>query len=228
MTDDADHTAGLVEHFFRHEYGRLVAQLANKVGARHVELVEDAVQGALATALTAWVAKGLPRDPSAWLYRVACNQLVGVLRQDAGRLRILADVHDLETADATPSAHFADEVRDDLLRMLFVSAFELRFTTRGCPSVATYLRRRGLASQSLDGPVDCLRDLPWIRTDAPSPRTCVLVDRHGMGLAIARKIAIEHGGELSLAPDKAPTGGARFVITLPLRGPEASMGSSSA
>jgi nitrogen fixation/metabolism regulation signal transduction histidine kinase len=45
----------------------------------------------------------------------------------------------------------------------------------------------------------------------------------GLGLAIARKIAIEHGGELALAPDRAPTGGARFVITLPLRGPEASL-----
>jgi RNA polymerase sigma factor (sigma-70 family) len=121
VTDDADHTAGLVEHFFRHEYGRLVAQLANKVGVRHVELVEDAVQSALAAALTAWVAKGLPREPSAWLYRVACNQLVGALRKDAGRLRILAEMRDVETAaDATPSARFADEVRDDLLRMLFV------------------------------------------------------------------------------------------------------------
>jgi nitrogen fixation/metabolism regulation signal transduction histidine kinase len=45
----------------------------------------------------------------------------------------------------------------------------------------------------------------------------------GLGLAIARKIALEHGGELALARDKAPTGGARFVITLPLRGPEASL-----
>jgi len=45
----------------------------------------------------------------------------------------------------------------------------------------------------------------------------------GLGLAIARKIAIEHGGELALAPGRAPTGGARFVITLPLRGPEASL-----
>ena len=39
----------------------------------------------------------------------------------------------------------------------------------------------------------------------------------GLGLAIARKIAIEHGGELMLSPNAAPTGGARFVITLPLR-----------
>lgn len=44
----------------------------------------------------------------------------------------------------------------------------------------------------------------------------------GLGLAIARKIAIEHGGELVLAPDRAPTGGARFVVSLPLRGPDAS------
>jgi len=46
----------------------------------------------------------------------------------------------------------------------------------------------------------------------------------GLGLAIARKIAIEHGGDLVLAPERAPTGGARFVVSLPLRGPEASLG----
>jgi nitrogen fixation/metabolism regulation signal transduction histidine kinase len=45
----------------------------------------------------------------------------------------------------------------------------------------------------------------------------------GLGLAIARKIAIEHGGELAVAPARAPTGGARFVISLPLRGPDASL-----
>jgi two-component system, NtrC family, nitrogen regulation sensor histidine kinase NtrY len=45
----------------------------------------------------------------------------------------------------------------------------------------------------------------------------------GLGLAIARKIAIEHGGELTVAPGKAPTGGARFVISLPMRGADASL-----
>src|SRR5262249_38367633 len=45
----------------------------------------------------------------------------------------------------------------------------------------------------------------------------------GLGLAIARKIAIEHGGDLALAPGRAPTGGARFVVSLPLHGPESSM-----
>jgi two-component system nitrogen regulation sensor histidine kinase NtrY len=45
----------------------------------------------------------------------------------------------------------------------------------------------------------------------------------GLGLAIARKIAIEHGGDLVLAADRAPTGGARFVVSLPLRGKDASL-----
>jgi len=38
----------------------------------------------------------------------------------------------------------------------------------------------------------------------------------GLGLAIAKKIALEHGGTLEVAPTAAPTGGARFIVTLPI------------
>jgi RNA polymerase sigma factor (sigma-70 family) len=126
VTDDrepeirAAAASGLVDHFFRHEYGRLVARLAHRVGTRHVELVEDAVQSALAAALDAWVATGLPRDPSAWLHRAASNHIVGALRQDANRHRILANARDVDGADESSMPAFAGEVRDDLLRMLFV------------------------------------------------------------------------------------------------------------
>jgi RNA polymerase sigma-70 factor (ECF subfamily) len=109
-------SAELVEHYFRHEYGRLVAQLARKVGLHRLELVEDAVQSALAVALEAWVVHDVPRDPSAWLYRVAINRLIGTLRRDANRARIL----DEAGGDAYP----ASEVQDDLLRMLFVCCDE--------------------------------------------------------------------------------------------------------
>ena len=112
----------LVEHFFRHEYGRLVALLARKAGVRHLDLVEDAVQGALLAALTAWTVQGRPDDPGAWLYRVACNNLVGDLRRTAGRLRILERAVDAgaEGGDHPAPSYFAGEVADDMLRMLFI------------------------------------------------------------------------------------------------------------
>jgi RNA polymerase sigma factor (sigma-70 family) len=114
--------SGLAEHFFRHEYGRLVATLARRVGMRHIEVVEDAVQSALASALTAWAAKGTPAEPGAWLYRVAHNHLTGVLRRDAGQLRILERVADdlIPVDDGPMRPRFDHEVRDDMLRMLFV------------------------------------------------------------------------------------------------------------
>lgn len=38
----------------------------------------------------------------------------------------------------------------------------------------------------------------------------------GLGLAIAKKVALDHGGNLRLEETPAPTGGARFVLEIPL------------
>ena len=48
----------LVEHFFRHEFGRLVAVLTRSLGVRRVDLVEDVVQAALVQALETWSRRG--------------------------------------------------------------------------------------------------------------------------------------------------------------------------
>jgi RNA polymerase sigma factor (sigma-70 family) len=118
-------TPALVEHFFRHEYGRLVATLSRRVGVQHIEDIEDAVQSALMTALETWTRAGLPDNPGAWLFRVAYNNVLGELRRRTGRRRIMEqNVGDFDTPDATPEGFFAGEVRDDLLRMLFVCCNE--------------------------------------------------------------------------------------------------------
>lgn len=108
----------LVEHFFRHEHARLVAGLARRVGVQHLETVEDAVQAALASALDSW-RHGAPDKPSAWLTRVAHNELLDMLRTASGRTRILAERGPAPDPLAPPEPGFADEVADDLLRMLF-------------------------------------------------------------------------------------------------------------
>ena len=82
-------TRQFVEHFFRHEYGRLVATLCRRVGVQHIEAVEDAVQGALMAALESWHIAGLPDTPSAWLFRAAHNDLMGNLRRQTRRRSLL-------------------------------------------------------------------------------------------------------------------------------------------
>lgn len=119
-------TPKLVEHFFRHEYGRLVAILANRVGVQNIEVVEDAVQSALMKALESWTIAGLPDNPSAWLFRVAHNHLIGEFRQKAGHSRILEQ--NAKEIAGTPEdglEYLAQgEVHGDLLRMLFVCCDE--------------------------------------------------------------------------------------------------------
>ena len=48
-------------------------------------------------------------------------------------------------------------------------------------------------------------------------------DGTGLGLTISKKIAIDHGGTLTVAEQPAPSGGARFVLRLPLADREDSL-----
>jgi RNA polymerase sigma factor (sigma-70 family) len=113
-------STALVEHAFRHDYGRLVAALVRRVGVGNLELVEDAVQAALAAALDAW-REGPPENARGWLYRVAYNRVVQELRRASGRARILERLRAEEEEGAAPG-----EVGegDDLLRLLFVACDE--------------------------------------------------------------------------------------------------------
>lgn len=108
----------LADHFFRHEYGRLVALLARRVGTHHIEAVEDAVQSALTSALDSWPVAGVPDNPTAWLFRVARNALWDELRRGTRHQRALEDAVYAAPLD-TVSPVLAREIPDDMLRMLF-------------------------------------------------------------------------------------------------------------
>ncbi|MFK8012232.1 MAG: RNA polymerase sigma factor [Marinicellaceae bacterium] len=113
----------LVEHFFRHEYGHLVTVLTQKVGFSHIQEVEDAVQDALLIALESWTQKGVPDNPHAWLYKVAHNNVLGVLRQKNRRIEILeqhqASIETIEHDDLEKA--LTNEFKDGILNWLFIS-----------------------------------------------------------------------------------------------------------
>lgn len=69
-----------VEQVFREEWGHAVAILTRILG--DLELAEDAVQDAFATALERWPRDGVPRKPGAWIVTTARNRAIDRIRRD--------------------------------------------------------------------------------------------------------------------------------------------------
>jgi RNA polymerase sigma-70 factor (ECF subfamily) len=109
--------AGLVEHLFRREAGRLIAGLGRRLGADHLDLAEDAVQDALLLALRQWPFAGVPANPAAWLARTARHRALDRLRRRAAFSRAAGDLARIVPAVADDSQ--PDEFRDDQLAMIF-------------------------------------------------------------------------------------------------------------
>ena len=69
-----------VEQAFREEWGHAVAILARVLG--DLELAEDAVQDAFATALERWPRDGTPRNAGAWIVTTARNRAIDRIRRE--------------------------------------------------------------------------------------------------------------------------------------------------
>ncbi|MFO0798715.1 MAG: sigma-70 family RNA polymerase sigma factor [Gemmataceae bacterium] len=108
--------AGLADHAFRHEYGRLVAGLVHRLGPGRLDQAEDAVQTALLRAVQTWPRRGVPDDPAAWLRRAARNAAVDALRREATAADRRAEV-------AVPAAAVFEPddspLAEESLRLLF-------------------------------------------------------------------------------------------------------------
>ena len=109
-------TETVVEHFFRREYGRLVALLTRRLGPACLELVEDAVQSALVQAMQSWPRSGTPTDPAGWLYRAARNAATDTLRRERAFADTMPAVAPSEGVVELPDDH---PIGDEQLRTLF-------------------------------------------------------------------------------------------------------------
>src|SRR6516164_3434861 len=113
----------VVEHFFRHEAGKMIATLTGIFGIEHLSLAEDVVQEALARALQTWPFYGVPKNPAAWIMRTSRNLTVDVVRRQKVFRDKEAEIIRLMDRDgsAPDAAVFSEsEITDDTLRMMFV------------------------------------------------------------------------------------------------------------
>ena len=114
-----------VTHLFRHEWGKLVAVLTKLFGPQNLQLAEDVVQDTLLKAFNNWKINGLPQNPSAWLFTVARNKVIDVLRQQKREHEFSKKIIPLLQSEYSlvPTVHDminTNTIDDDQLRMMFV------------------------------------------------------------------------------------------------------------
>jgi RNA polymerase sigma-70 factor (ECF subfamily) len=109
-----------IEAIWRIESARLIAGLARLV--RDVGFAEELAQEALVTALEQWPESGVPQNPGAWLTTVAKRRAIDQFRRNERLERKVAELgHELELQQAQATDADEEEIRDDLLRLIFTA-----------------------------------------------------------------------------------------------------------
>jgi RNA polymerase sigma-70 factor (ECF subfamily) len=104
-----------VEQVFREEWGNAVGILTRALG--DIEVAEEAVQDAFATAVERWPRDGLPRNPGAWIVTTARNRAIDRIRRDAvfrRKVELLARLEELPAEEDDVSA-----IPDERLALVF-------------------------------------------------------------------------------------------------------------
>jgi RNA polymerase sigma-70 factor (ECF subfamily) len=111
-----------LKQLFQQEFTKLVAVISRRFGLEHIELAEDIVSETFLLAAETWGLRGLPANPTAWLYLVAKQKTLYHFR----RRRLLEEnvLPQLTTSDSVDEdwdslTLSAQTIRDSQLQMLF-------------------------------------------------------------------------------------------------------------
>jgi RNA polymerase sigma factor (sigma-70 family) len=111
----------LIPHLFRTEYRKITAVLCKLLGIAYLEVAEDITSDTFLLALETWSYKGLPPNPTAWLYAVAKNKAKDYLTRHA--LFTEKVVGQVQKAGASSEVFEVDlsekNITDSQLQMLF-------------------------------------------------------------------------------------------------------------
>jgi RNA polymerase sigma-70 factor (ECF subfamily) len=103
-----------IARVFREESGRCTATLVRVLGS--IDLAEDAVQEAFATAAQRWPVDGMPPNPGAWITTTARNRAIDRLRRESSRERRETEATAMTDPDDPPDH---GPLPDDQLRLIF-------------------------------------------------------------------------------------------------------------
>jgi len=110
----------LIPHLFRTEFSKITAVLCKWLGIEHLAAAEDIASACFLAAAATWPYKGIPHNPTAWLYTVARNKASNYLhRNKIFKTKIASQLQGLP-ADTLPEIDLSEKnINDSQLQMLF-------------------------------------------------------------------------------------------------------------
>lgn len=111
----------LIPDLFRTEFSKIVSVLCKTFGLSNIQLAEDLVSDTFLTAAETWGLKGVPDNPTAWLYTVAKNKARDTFRRE----KVFRDKIKPELEYQPKSSEILDidlsdhNIKDSQLKMLF-------------------------------------------------------------------------------------------------------------
>ena len=111
----------LIPHLFRTEFRKITAVLCKHFGIAHIETAEDIAGDTFLQAVETWTYKGLPANPTAWLYTVAKNKAKNYFhRSNIFSEKIAGDIKNTSRQTEELEINLSDEnITDSQLQMLF-------------------------------------------------------------------------------------------------------------
>ena len=111
----------LIPHLFRTEFRKITAVLCKHFGIEHIETAEDIASDTFLLAVETWSYKGLPANPTAWLYAVAKNKAKNHFHRNhifSEKIAVEMKKSSIETEE--PEINLSEEnITDSQLQMLF-------------------------------------------------------------------------------------------------------------
>jgi RNA polymerase sigma factor (sigma-70 family) len=111
-----------LKQLFQQEFAKMVAVISKQFGLEHIELAEDIVSDTFLTASETWGIKGMPPNPTAWLYSVAKQKtLYHFRRHKIYEQKVIPEIKAQQLSNEEPEEiNFSQQnIRDSQLQMLF-------------------------------------------------------------------------------------------------------------
>jgi RNA polymerase sigma factor (sigma-70 family) len=111
----------LIPKLFKTEYRKIISVLCKLFGITHIEIAEDITNDTFLLASETWGLKGIPENPTAWLYTVAKNKTKDYFKRNKiFSEKIISDIkHNQKLIEEFEVDLSKENITDSQLKMIF-------------------------------------------------------------------------------------------------------------